>query len=323
MILGAVIAAGIVLQFVSGGFNIAALAFPVNVIVLALVLLAIAGLVLYRERAAFGLLAGVPFSVTAICALLLCCVVMGLVPQGGHGLLAAVTSSWPFVLVYLTLLLSLGCVVPRSFVDFNPRRWAFYLNHAGLWLVLAGAGFGSADHRELTVKIPEGETAAHGINRAMVPIELPFAVRLDDFRMEEYPVKWGVVDIRTGKFQPERKPVYYDTETEAFAANPSPGTHQRVASTRPEPKSFTSDITVTFPDGKTKQAVVEVNRPYRRGSWMLYQSGYDRDAGPDSAYSVLKAVRDPWLPVVYAGILMLALGAVSMLATKRRKNGLE
>ncbi len=311
----AVIAAGVVLQFLLGSFNIAVLAFPVNLVTAALLVLAVAGLVLYREKAAFMLLSGIPFSVTVIGALLVCCLVMGLIPQHGRGFLSGVTSSWPFVLVYLTMLLSLGCVIARSIMDFSVRRWAFYCNHIGLWLVLAGAGLGHADYRELTVKINEGESDC--IEKFEF-LNLPFRVRLDDFRMEEYPVKWGAVDIRTGRFQPEKRPVYYGTEEEAFAQNPSLGTHERIASTLPEPKSFASDVTVTLPAGKTEHVTIEVNRPYRRGSWTLYQSGYDREAGPESAYSVFKAVRDPWLPVVYAGILMLAAGAVSMIAAKRR-----
>jgi cytochrome c biogenesis factor len=201
---------------------------------------------------------------------------MGLIPQHeGGGLLTAVASSWPFVFVYLLLLLSLGCVVARSLMGFDIRRWGFYLNHVGLWLVFAGAGLGRADYRELTVKIPEGETATHGITAEMMPCPLPVALRLDDFRMEEYP---------SGM-----------------------------------PKSFTSAVTATSPDDGEEQASIEVNHPYRYGAWAFYQSGYDRQAGSGSAYSIFKAVRDPWLPVVYAGIVMLALGAFSLFMRKPGK----
>lgn len=323
-ILGATVAGGILLQLFFGGLDMRVLAFPVNLITCALLLLAVAVFALYREKVAFKVLSGIPFSVSAIGALLLFSVVMGLVPQRVHGgLLTGVVSSWPFVLVYLALLLSLGCVIARSLMDFSLRRWTFYLNHIGLWLVLAGAGFGSADRREMILKIHEGETASHAYE-GMLSRELPFTVRLDDFCMEEYPVRWGVVDIRTGKFQPAGKPVFYDTEEEAFTRNPLPGVHERIASTLPEPKSFTSFTTFSFPDGRTVQAAIEVNSPYRHRSWTLYQSGYDSDAGPGSQYSILKVVRDPWLPMVCAGIVMLALGAFAMLAARdknRKKHG--
>lgn len=318
-ILGTTVAAGLLLQLFFGGIDVRVLAFPVNLILCALLLLAVAALALYREKAAFRVLSGTAFSVSAIVTLTALCLVMGLVPQRAHGgVLTGVVSSWPFVLVYLTLLLSLGCVIARSLMNFSAQRWAFYFNHIGLWLALAGAGFGSADRREMSVQIPEGETALHA-EEGMLTYELPFAVRLDDFRMEEYPARWGLVDIRTGKFQPAGSPVFYNTEDEAWARNPSPDVHERVASTIPEPKSFASDVTVIFPDGRTKQASVEVNRPYRWRGWSVYQSGYDREAGPASEYSVFKVVRDRWLPVVYAGMAMLAAGAFSMFALRRRK----
>lgn len=321
------------MQLASGGLDVSLLAWPVSLIAAALIVITVAGITLYREKPLFRLLTGVPFSVSVIGAMLVCFLVMGLVPQHGippGGLLSragiyTVASSWPFILLYLTLLVSMGCLVAGVVADSGFRRWGFLLNHAGLWLVLLGAGLGSADYRDLRVRINEGETAVHAENRATgMPATMPFAVRLDDFRMEVYPVRWGLVDIRTDRFQPEKHPVFYETEEEAFAANPSPGVHERIASTVPEPSSFASDIAVFAPHGAEERATVGVNRPYRRGSWSVYQYGYDSRAGNDSQYSVLQLVRDPWLPVVYAGIAMLAAGAFSMFRfSKRRQDGME
>lgn len=331
-VLAAIFAAGLAMQFAFGALNIRALAWPVSPIVAALVVIAVAGITLYREKPLFRLLAGVPFSVSLMGAMLMCFLVMGLVPQHGmppRGLLTragiyAVASSWPFVLLYLTLLISLGCLVAGAVLDSGVRRWGFLLNHLGLWLVLLGAGLGAADRRDLRVKINVGETEMSAADRASgVPAAMPFAIRLDGFRMEEYPVRWGLVDVRTNRFQPEKRPVFHETEAEAFAANPSPGAHERIASTVPEPSYFASDITIFTPHGE-QRAAVEVNRPHRRGNWAVYQYGYDSMAGKDSQYSVLQLVRDPWLPVVYAGIAMLAAGAFSLFGfNKRRRNGLE
>ncbi len=269
IVFGAIAVAGIVLQAVAGNFDKTLVAFPVNLIIAALVVLSAGGLALFREGRVFKLLSGMPFSVTAIGALSVCCLVMGLIPQHEEGgLLDDVTSSWPFVLVYLALLLSLACVIARTLANFNIRRWGFYLNHIGLWLVFAGAGLGGGDRLEMTVKIPEGATATHAIAEGMMPYGLPFGVRLDDFLMEEY---------SSGK-----------------------------------PKRYTSEVTAIFRDGREQRVEIDVNRPFRHGSWAFYQQSYDRAAGSSSTYSVLKAVRDPWLPVVYAGIVMLALGAVSL-----------
>jgi uncharacterized membrane protein AbrB (regulator of aidB expression) len=55
---------------------------------------------------------------------------------------------------------------------------------------------------------------------------------------------------------------------------------------------------------------LEVNKPRRFGRWKLYQVGYDAQMGKYSTLSVIEAVKDPWLPLVYAGIFMLLTGSV-------------
>ena len=68
------------------------------------------------------------------------------------------------------------------------------------------------------------------------------------------------------------------------------------------PKQYTSTLSI---DGRKLQT--SVNHPCRHKGYRIYQSGYDLDSGH---YSVLKIVRDPWLPVVALGALMLLLGAL-------------
>lgn len=80
----------------------------------------------------------------------------------------------------------------------------------------------------------------------------------------------------------------------------------------PDPKKFYSKI-VVYKDAKTSDtAQIEVNKPYSIGGWSLYQSGYNEQMRKWSNLSIIQAVRDPWLPVVYIGIFMLLAGAVYM-----------
>ncbi|MDO5443194.1 MAG: cytochrome c biogenesis protein ResB [Bacteroidia bacterium] len=67
------------------------------------------------------------------------------------------------------------------------------------------------------------------------------------------------------------------------------------------PKQFTSTLSI---DGKVVDT--SVNHPCRYKGYRIYQSGYDA-AG--SQYSVLKIVRNPWLPIGAAGALLLMIGA--------------
>jgi hypothetical protein len=80
--------------------------------------------------------------------------------------------------------------------------------------------------------------------------------------------------------------------------------------TEPEPKRFES--TMVIRDNRTVADTVklEVNKPRRFGRWKLYQVGYDAQMGKYSTLSVIEAVKDPWLPLVYAGIFMLLTGSV-------------
>lgn len=68
------------------------------------------------------------------------------------------------------------------------------------------------------------------------------------------------------------------------------------------PKQYTSVLSV---DGK--ELVTSVNHPCRYKGYRIYQSGYDIQTG---RYSVLKLVRDPWLPVMALGAILLALSVL-------------
>lgn len=73
------------------------------------------------------------------------------------------------------------------------------------------------------------------------------------------------------------------------------------------PKQYTSILTA---DGRTLQT--SVNHPCRYNGCRIYQTGYDKDNGD---WSALKIVRDPWLPLVALGALLLALASFLSLKT--------
>lgn len=91
----------------------------------------------------------------------------------------------------------------------------------------------------------------------------------------------------------------------------------------PEPKRFYSDVTVYTESGKTIREVIEVNKPVQVDGWKIYQLGYDESKGRWSDVSVFQLVRDPWLPVVYTGILMMIAGALALFVFQKRKEGVH
>ncbi len=79
-----------------------------------------------------------------------------------------------------------------------------------------------------------------------------------------------------------------------------------------EPQRFVSDVTVYTQDGSVVKDTIEVNHPLKTAGWNIYQLSYDETKGRWSDVSVFELVRDPWLPVVYVGIVMMMIGAVCL-----------
>lgn len=71
------------------------------------------------------------------------------------------------------------------------------------------------------------------------------------------------------------------------------------------PKQYTSVLDI---DGRTYST--SVNHPLHHKGWVIYQYDYDHERG---RYSVLKLVRDPWLPVVWLGMFLMVLAALMSL----------
>ncbi len=384
------VAVGLALQLAIGPLDIHLLRAPVNW-GLGLALMGLSLLFgLWRGRLARWW-SGVPLAVSLIAALLFLSLIMGLTPQ-----LAApnpepawpdrlgftrMTASWPFILIYLALIVSLGAATTRR-IRRRPGL-GFLLNHLGLWLLLVAAGLGAADRQRYTVWVEEGGLEWRGRLANGLVVELPLAIALADFDLEMYPPKVAIIDRRTGTPQPEGRAEWFQLDPERpqgvlgqwnlkldryihlairgrdglYEESPRPEAHPAALMTaigpdgiaasgwitdggaaqpfqalnlnddlslvmsRPEPRRFVSDVTLLTPDKPARRALVEVNKPLREGDWMIYQYSYDQAAGRLSRHSAFDVVYDPWLKPVWAGLLLMGAGAVSMIRQGRRPPG--
>jgi hypothetical protein len=387
-------AAGFALQAVLGAFNFSAISSPVNLFIAGVIIVFPLVFSIWRKTLFYQWFSGVPFSVSLTGGLLVLGIVMGLTPQmeqlNPHDKsfitmagFRQMTSSHAFVIIYFVTLLSLWTLIVRRLFTFRIKDYAFYLNHIGLWLLLFAAGLGAADLRRYVMYVNEGETQWQVYNKNDMPLELPIAIQLNDFQMEEYPPKLVIIDHRTGDALPENKPQYFQVDEtnpsgklldwnirvkkyihhavrsndtnnlyrEAHIAAAAPAVlieasniktnktlsgwvcggnrsqphayqtldnHRLLVVTQAEPKKFVSDIDVYTPDGLSVHALLEVNKPLKIGNWMIYQYGYDSQAGKASAYSSFELVYDPWKWLVYTGIVLLAAGAVCLILKKSK-----
>lgn len=212
---------GLMLQLSIGNFNFTLLEYPVGL--LAIVgLIVLTGLMIWRHKSPFFVwFSGVPMSVSVIGGVLFFALIMGLVPQHGdghaheHSLLGfdTVTRSWPFVLLYSLLMLNLCMVTARRLLNFKWRDYAFYLNHLGLLLLLIAAGIGAADLRRYVMHVQEEATEWRVFSDSGDMIELPVAIHLKDFYMEEYIPKLAIIDKKTGETYPSGNPQMWQIDT--------------------------------------------------------------------------------------------------------------
>lgn len=218
-----IVAVGFLLQLTIGFFDFYLLAYPVNLILGGVLVGVCAGSAFVHGGNLLRWFTGVPMAISLIASLLILSMIMGLTPQSANPTdeinifirlgFNSMTSSWAFVLIYLTLLLSLGSLIARRFRRFSPKHYAFYLNHIGLWLVLFSAGLGYADMERYIMYVHEGEVEWRVWDDDGNVKELPIAILLNDFDMEEYPPQLTVIDRQSGIPQPENKPDYFRLET--------------------------------------------------------------------------------------------------------------
>ena len=391
LITGGIILVGFILQLVAGSFSFYLLQAPVNYLLGAFIIVLLIILSIVGKNYFFNWLSGMPMAVILISALVILGIIMGFIPQINEpenktlfsklGFMR-MTSSWSFVLTYFLLLLSLGALIIRRLKNFRIKDYGFYLNHIGLWTLLFAAGFGAADTKQYVMHINESELEWRGYDEHDEIIELPIAIRLNDFLMEEYPPNLAIINRRTNEIIPKEKPAYFhidknnpkdiigdweitldeyiheavrlgDTifkEIQMPASSPAarisvlnqktgernsgwvssgnaaqlqkilelPGMFS-VIMMQSESKRFVSDIDIITKDGNEAHALLEVNKPYRHGFWMLYQYGYDNHAGKLSKYSNIQLVYDPWIIPAYIGIFLLAIGSVTMLWQGKKK----
>ena len=270
---GGLLLVGLLLQVALGPIDWSLPAWPVNLILLIL-LLGVIGVMyaLRRKVYAFEWMmhsgAAVPCLVYAAALTIL----MGLLPQvrmGGVPWLSQMLQFWPFVLIWIWMMVISALAALNHLLRWKVREIPFILNHLGVVVAIVAATLGSADMQTLQLTAFTGEAEWRAVDETGRMVEPGIAIELRQFTMEEYPDH--------------------------------------------SPKRFASDVTVYTKDGKNVSGTVEVNKPLKVNGWKIYQYGYDVMRGSESAYSVFQLVRDPWILWVYIGIFMMLAGAVCLM----------
>ncbi len=92
-----------------------------------------------------------------------------------------------------------------------------------------------------------------------------------------------------------------------------------IVMTPADPRRYLSEVEVYTQQGSAVQARIEVNSPLWLENWTIYQYGYDNAAGDLSSYSSFELVYDPWVSVVYIGVILIMIGSLVMILQGRRR----
>ena len=207
------IVVGLLLQFTVGPINWSDFAFPINIIFLFLYLLSLVVIYALRHRVRlFAFLFTAEAAVPTLVYAALLTVAMGLTRQVAPyeraidpiGL-TRMLSFWPFVFIYARLAGIVGLIALRQILHFRLREVPSLLSHLGLFIAIVAATLGSADMERVKLKastdMPEWRaTHEQGFT------ELPLAIQLEKFTIDEYPPKLLLINSQTGKSIPAKNP---------------------------------------------------------------------------------------------------------------------
>lgn len=115
-------------------------------------------------------------------------------------------SAWPFVLLFTWLITLLGMTILQRIHSFRLRSIPFLLSHLGLFLAVIGAVLGSGDMQRLKMTTVVGKPEWRAYDADGQLIELPLAIELSRFTIEEYAPKLMLIDNETGKTLPAEQP---------------------------------------------------------------------------------------------------------------------
>lgn len=206
IIAGGLSLTGVLIELFSGQAKVPVPGFPFNLYFG----LFVAGFIVYghivlRKHPLVKFLQSVPAAVGSLSMLGVLALVMALYPQ--HELanqsfadkmgLHHILSHWSYVFSFVFVLVSLGFVVLKRLRPFTLKNAGFLLNHFGLWLSLFAAGLGAGDIEKLQLTVNEGKTMWIARDMKGNNVELPLAIRLNDFRIDYFKPKLAIVSTKS------------------------------------------------------------------------------------------------------------------------------
>ncbi|MCX6256311.1 MAG: cytochrome c biogenesis protein ResB [Bacteroidia bacterium] len=209
----ALIVLGFAIEFATDGHGITPLSWPYNAYLTIIYLnIVILSFNYYRKSMFIRWISGVPASISAITIFTFLILLMGFIKQNEPGSmpildkigLTHVNRSWPYLLVQIYFLTVLGFVTLRRAVPFKTKNIGFLLNHSGLWIMIFAATLGSGDLKRFNMELFQERVTSQAHDAHGKTYELPIALRLVKFDIEEYNPKMILANKVSGRIIEEK-----------------------------------------------------------------------------------------------------------------------
>jgi hypothetical protein len=203
-----IILIGFVLQVAGGGNILSIAAFPLNLISgIAFIGILTGSYFRWKTHPVIKNLGSIKAALPAILGFTFLVLLMGFVKQDVQAKnllirtlgLTHLVKSWPFILINIYLMILLGVVTLKRLTPFNLKNTGFSLNHFGLFLVLISTALGSSDMQTLTMNCYKDQTEWRATDSGGKLVELPFAIKLRNFNIDEFRPKITIFENETGK----------------------------------------------------------------------------------------------------------------------------
>lgn len=260
---------GFVLQWFTGGIKIDFLRFPVNILlILIIIIFIIVAYLKFPNQRLVVWFSSTKAAISSIVGFSIMTLLMGFITQAPNpnkfisGLgLNNIAFSWQYSLLLLFLLLSLGFATIQRIYPFRKKNIWFILNHLGLWIAICSANFGFADQIHLRMKLSPDEYRNFAVDQSGSFYGLPFEIRQTDL-------------IKSG------------TDSSNIQLNIS-----------------ISD------NNKLSEKSISINQPQSVKGWNIYFFDMNKDHKTESKTAVVELIREPWQPYTYFGLILLMIGS--------------
>ncbi|MCK5882492.1 MAG: hypothetical protein KAG61_02295 [Bacteriovoracaceae bacterium] len=200
---------GFFIEYISGVGGISVPPFPTNLYFL-IAFISISSLLFYLplcQRLVKWILS-FQFVITAISLLAGLSLISGFLPQGSDVVLPMwlarlglhhITSSVPYAIILILICFSLFCAVMKRFHKMTAQDIPFILNHLGLLTIFLAGSLGVGDLTRVKMTLTGDNVVWMGeINSATgtgsgKTIEMPFALKLKKFTLEQYPPRLAFI----------------------------------------------------------------------------------------------------------------------------------